>query len=294
MENQDSQMVENQEIVETSVVEPEQAEQQSNTEEAKPTHVPLIVKEKAVKRAQEAERKVAELERQNAALEQERNLQQLVIPQNQEPEEPSELLPPSPDDFLDHDEWLGAQRKFNEESRKRAEEYARTVAREEFNTLKQQEAQTAEQQQAADKLEQDRKNYLERADKLNAPDFLEKEDALRAAWSPWFFNEVMSRFDNAEQVVYQLGSDIDKAKELAKKFDEDNFGGGLELVKYAASIGQSKQGNLPEPDAPITGGSGGVFDVEAQINKLRADKLAGKITMQQLMDKSRELRSKVA
>ena len=260
-------------------------------DEAEQKRVPLAELVKQREKKQQALSEVDTLKRQVQALQQENDLKSLVIPDTQEEE--AEIIAPNPNDYFDDDDWLEAQKKYNESYKKKLENDTAELVKKQLAERDQAAEQSKAERDAQLRLETTRAEYLERADKLEASDFLEREDALRKEVQPWFFDQLMANFENSEQLIYSLGGDIPKARELIEGFDKDNFRGGMDLVKYAANLGKSNTGNLPEPDEAIKGG-GGVSDVEAQISRLRDQKLAGKLTMQQFMDKKRELKKSVA
>lgn len=273
--------------------EPVPTDSEDQGDDAEQKRVPLSELVKQREKKQQALSEVDTLKREVESLRQQNNLQSLVIPEVVDDEPEADLIPPNAYDFNDDDEWLAAQRKYNADYKQKLKTDTEALVKQQLAERDQVAEQSKAEREAEQKLNDTRAQYLERADKLEAPDFLEREDALRKEVQPWFFDQLMANFDNSEQLIYSLGGDIPKAIELVDAFDKDNFRGGLELVKYAANLGKPSTGNLPEPDEAIVGG-GGVSDVEAQIDKLREQKLAGKLTMQQFMDKKRKLQAAVA
>lgn len=263
-----------------------EAEDQGEAEEAR---IPLKQLVDQRKKKQQALLEIEGLKRENESLRQQNNLQSLVIPQAVDDEPEAELIPPNAYDYNDDGEWLEAQRKYNAEYKERLKADTEALVKQQLAERDKVAEQSKAEREAQIKAEEIRNQYLERADKLEAPDFLEKEDALRKEVAPWFFDQLMANFENSEQLIYQLGGDIPKAIELVEAFDKDNFRGGMELVKYAANLGKQTTDQLPEPDAAITGGSGMAVDIDSQIDKLRDQKIAGKITQNQLLQKKREL-----
>lgn len=271
------------------------------TEETQPTapeiqgSVPLKAHVKLRERAQAAEDKQLEMERKIAAMEQERSLAKLAIVEPKaEPEVEAPLIAPNPYDFADDDEWIKAQQDYNKQFTGRLKADTQKLVEKQLKEREQAQNQTQAQAAAEAETQRARDVYLDRAEKLNAPDFMEAEDKVLGVWSKGFLDHVVQHIPNAEQVVYTLSQDLDKALELAEMVDKNMLSGGTELVKYAAQLSKPTIGSLPEPDEPITGGAGGVVDVDAKIEKLRAQKLAGKITMQQFMDQKRELSRKAS
>ena len=271
---------------------PEVSEVESAAVETQPTP-PEEQKVPLKELAKQREKKRAEAERADRA---ERELQALKLQMQQqaapkEVSEEAEVLPPHPDDFIEHDEWIAANKKFLDHNKtkilKEAEQLAAQTVQNHQLTQQQQAEQLAAQQAA----QAARDAYLDRAEKLNAPDFLEAEEKLLTKWSPEFMNMVISGVPNSEQVIYQLGNDLEKAEEIARKIDENGFSGGYELLQYAAQLGQRTTAvDLPEPDEPITGGAGGVQDVEAKIARLREKKLKGEMSQTELLAQIRELK----
>lgn len=242
---------------ENSNVEPvEQGTQPTATEE--PQKVPLKELVKQRKKTQAERSRVEELEQKLNALEKEKTLMGILQPQQQVEE--TELLPPNPNDFIDDDEWIEANRKYNQENTKRLRAEAEKAAQEAFKKQQegQQQAKLLQEQQAA--LESSYEAYYDKADELGVDDFLEKEEIVKNQWSPWFFDKVISTVPNPHQVIIELSKDPQKALDIAMGFDKDPFKGGLELLNYANSINPINQKGdpLPEPDEPLKGGAGGV------------------------------------
>jgi hypothetical protein len=290
-ENQAAQVEPELAPVETEVIEAEETQATPETQGS----VPLKAHVKLRERAQAAEDKLLEMERRTAAMEQERNLAALAIRQPQaEPEEEAELIAPNPYDYASDDEWVVAQRQYSKQLTERMKADLTKVYRDNQQADKQSQAEAEAKAQQDSAYSKAREDYLDRAEKLNAPDFLEAEDKMLTVWSKSFLNHVIANIPNSEQVIYTLSQDLGKAGELADAVDRNMLSGGTELVKYAAELGKPNKGVLPEPDEPITGGAGGVVDIEGQIDKLRAQKLAGKLTMQQFMDKKTALTRKAS
>lgn len=242
---------------ENSDVEPvEQGTQPTATEEPKKVPLKELVKQR--KKTQAERSRVEELEQKLNALEKEKTLMNILQPQQQVEE--AELLPPNPNDFIDDDEWIEANRKYNQENTKRLRAEAEKAAQEAFKKQQegQQQAKLLQEQQAA--LESSYEAYYDKADELGVDDFLEKEEIVKKQWSPWFFDKVISTVSNPHQVIVELSKDPQKALDIAVGFDKDPFKGGLELLNYANSINPINQKGdpLPEPDEPLKGGAGGV------------------------------------
>ncbi len=272
--------------------EPVLTDSEDQGDDAEQKRVPLSELVKQREKKQQALSEVDTLKREVESLRQQNNLQSLVIPAVVDDEPEVDLIPPNAYDFNDDDEWLAAQRKYNADYKQKLKADTEALVNQQLAERDQVAEQSKAEREAKTQSEQVRSDYLERADKLEAPDFLEKEDAVRKEVAPWFFDRLMSDFDNSEQLVYSLGGDIPKLIELVDAFDQNQLRGGAQLVRYAANLGKPNTGNLPEPDEAIKGG-GGVSDLEAQISRLREQKLAGKLTMQQFMDKKRKLQSVV-
>jgi hypothetical protein len=279
---------------ENSEVEPVEQDTQSTTQE-EPQKVPLKELVKQRKKTQAERTRVEQLEQKLDALEKEKQLYQIVGDSQPQAEE-AELLPPNPNDFIDDDEWIEANRKYNQENTKRLRAEAEKAAQEAFKKQQegQQQAKLLQEQQAA--LESSYEAYYDEADKLGVDDFLEKEEIVRKQWSPWFFDKVISTVPNPHQVIVELSKEPQKAFDLAAGFDKDPFKGGLELLNYANSINPINQKGdpLPEPDEPLKGGAGGVSlgSYEAALEKSRADMAAGKITMNQHLANKSEFKAK--
>jgi hypothetical protein len=134
--------------------------------------------------------------------------------------------------------------------------------------------------------------HYERADKLGAADFLDREDKAKQ-YLGGFYDFVIDVYpEMSEQIIYDLGGDKDKCIELLQAASQHAGTGARKLNDYVVELktkfNQSSAELLPEPDEPIQGGAGGVHSKEALIEKSRKDKMSGKITMEQHMDNMRK------
>jgi hypothetical protein len=289
--NEAAEVEELQPTQEVALVESEvEAEGTQPTETQEPIHIPLRVKTELKKRAQDAEKERDTLKRQLAAMEQERNLASLAI-QKDVPvvADEVELIAPHPNDYFTDEEWLEAQKKHSKQITERLHADTARLVQEQLQAREQAKLQTQSQTQAQEAADKARGEYLDRADKLNAPDFLDAEEKVLEAWSPGFLDHVIQHIPNAEKVIYTLSQDLGKARELAEMVDANMLSGGTELLKYAAQLGNSKQDDLPEPDTPITGGAGGVINVDSAVDKYREQARKGEISWNTFFEKKRSL-----
>ena len=272
------------------IVEPVEGETPEKVEQGS---VPLSAHTKLRSRAQDAETRLAEVERKLEAAKQEANLAKLIQPLNNQ--EDVDLNPPNPDDYIDGDDWRIAFNEYTKKTNAKQAQDTQDLMNKQFTEREQKQiqtvAETKSQQEQAVKLEA----YYERADKLGATDFVEAEEKLQKVWSPWFMDMVRTNFDNSEQVIYTLANDPEKAQELAAGFDNNQISGGLALFKFAGSINplKDKPGDQPpEPDEAIKGGAGGVTlqsATDKKLDQIRADHRAGKFDMTELIRRKKAL-----
>lgn len=275
---------------------PEANEQSEANENKLPEKVPYKVLAKKARQLQAEKDETERLRQEVQALKQEQELYKIVGKPVQETQEEAELIPPNPNNFIDDDEWIEANRKYNEENTKR-------LRREFEKTYQEQQAKLQESQQQA-KLQKERQaelegryeSYYDKADELGIDDFLEREEVVRKQWAPWFFDEVVRVVPNSHQLIVELSKDPQKALDLAVAYDNDKLKGGAELFNYANSINPINQKGdpLPEPDEPLKGGAGGVSlgSYEDELDKAREQFIAGQIDTNQLLAKKEALKAK--
>ena len=154
------------EMESTEVEQPEVSEAGA---EDKPQGVPLAVLVKTRNEKKEAQRKLEEQQREIEALRQQQELMKLSMG-NAEPET---VTPPNPDDYYDDPQGLKeAWGKYEDHLSKKVIKEAQSIVDNKFQSLEEQTniRQAQEQQQAALNA------YYERAEALNAPDFLDVEE----------------------------------------------------------------------------------------------------------------------
>jgi hypothetical protein len=270
---------------------PEEIDNAPKEDGGKPDQVPLAVLDKQREEKRKAQQEAADLRNQVEALQREKDLMSLAIPtQEAQKEEP---VIPNPDDYVDQAEYAKDLQTFLSNRDKTQLEVYREEAKKLLDQDRKEQAKTLEQREYESKYENDRKAMLEKADSLNAPDFLEaernlynSEDESKGVWTKGFYHYVMSGFDNSEQIIYALGNDPEKALELAQGIDQDPFRGGQAFINFAQQLAEKNPSDkpLPEPDEPITGSAGGVSQYESQLAKKREEMRTGKITTNQFFE----------
>jgi hypothetical protein len=280
----------------------EPVEQDTQPTEPESDKVPLAKYVKNKHKAQELERQNQELQRQLEAAKQEQALQSLAIqtPEKSEDEEDAPIMP-NPNDYLDDDEYIEAQKAWNKANTARLSKQFEKTAKEQAEQLfkqREEERQKTEAQAQAEREYQEKFDVmLEKADKLKVDpeQFSEAMDNLKTYWAPWFFEQAVAKIDNPEMLIMALGNDEEKAVALAKAWDNDPFSGGVELIKFAGSLDPTQtSGNLPEPDERVDGGAGSMATYEQQLAKKREENRKGKISMTELAEWKRANKPEVA
>ena len=248
--------------------------------------VPIAVHAKLRGRAQDAEAKVEQLERDATALRQEKDLALMAIGS---PQEEAVLLPPKEEDYYgDNDGWIAAHTQYNRQNTERLKAELQASTAEQIA----QNNQLAVDQQAQDAQTLKRNTALnahhERADTLNAPDYLDREQRVINNIGEELFSRMVENYPNSHELIFTLGEDspeaVNQTTKLLQQFESDPWKGVTELDKYAASLKgkTTTSDHLPEPDTPLVGGSGGTV-AQTKLDKMRADLLKGKCTMNDIV-----------
>ena len=250
--------------------------------EPKHDGVPLATFVQMKKEKQAAQKQLDEQARQMEAMKQQNELLALSgTPKVQT------VARPNPDDFYDDPAGFNAAMDAYETHLvKRSTDEAQKLIDNKFQSLDQQESV----KQAQQKQQESINAHYERAQTLNAADFLEVEEKVRGEIDEELYTLVTGYFDNSEHVIYSLGGDLSKAAEFQKLIKSDPIRGFQKLIRYADSLDTKLETKtLPEPDVAIKGGLSGASNVAAKVEKLRALKTAGKLTMSDFMRQKREL-----
>ncbi|MDE9440693.1 scaffolding protein [Xenorhabdus bovienii] len=109
-------------------------------------------------------------------------------------------------------------------------------------------------QQSAHIVESARKHY-DAAEKLNLPDYQEKEDAFRQVVPPGIDTEIMHLFpEKSAAIMYHLGANPEKARQLLTLGSQQAL---IELTRLADKLTIKPRGKqisaAPPADAPLSG-----------------------------------------
>ncbi|MDE9540638.1 scaffolding protein [Xenorhabdus bovienii] len=110
-------------------------------------------------------------------------------------------------------------------------------------------------QQSAHIVESARKHY-DAAEKLNLPDYQEKEDAFRQVVPPGIDTEIMHLFpEKSAAIMYHLGANPEKARQLLTLGSQQAL---IELTRLADKLTIKPRGNkqisaAPPADTPLSG-----------------------------------------
>ncbi len=251
--------------------------------EPKHDGVPLATFVQMKKEKQAAQKQLDEQARQMEAMRQQNELLALSgTPKVQT------VARPNPDDFYDDPAGFNAAMDgYETHLVKRSTDEAQKLIDNKFQSLDQQESV----KQAQQKQQESINAHYERAQTLNAADFLEVEEKVRGEIDEELYALVTGYISNSEHVIYSRGGEnLSKAVEFQKTFKSDPIRAYTELIRYADSLDTKLETKtLPEPDVAIKGGLSGVSNVAAKVEKLRALKTAGKLTMSDFMRQKREL-----
>lgn len=139
---------------------------------------------------------------------------------------------------------------------KRAKEEAEAKAK---------QAQEAEQAAWQETLKQ----YGESKSSLKAPDFEDAEAAVLEALSVTQQGIVVKGADNSALVVYALGKNPKKLKELAAITDPVKF--SFAVARLELQVKQTKRAAPPPPERQVSGTGGKAGAIDNQLDRLRAE-----------------------
>jgi hypothetical protein len=258
-----------------------EAEQEQPAE--KPDTVPLNVFLDQKKEAKELKRKLEEIEQ---AKEREQSLRETATKGTELVNEP--LKAPVPFEY-DSDEAY--QSALDEYTTKKIEQGA-SQAIGAYQERQAQEQQQLAQQQAYEAKE---KAHLERVKELNAANYEEKAEVVDSILGADVVRDMIANFDDSEKLIFALGSDATQAQAIKNQIDSGDVIGVVRKLERLSMSLESKPTNtdLPEPDEVNKGGGGGVNSVPMQLERLLEDKLKGKYTQNQYLEKKRELESQM-
>ena len=281
-------MSENQQAVEGDLrpQEIENLEPQQEAQTPEPSEddqrVPL---KKFVEKKHEAKALKDQLDEQTRQLEALKQQQELYKMSASPVEEA--VVRPSVDDYYDDPEaYNKAMANYESSLVQQATAEAQKMIDNRFSSLEQQK--NVEAAQAAQKAAMDA--HYDRADKLNASDFLEVEEKVKGRVNNEIYSLITGYLDNSEHVIYAMGGDLSKADDIQAQMDRDPIKGFMSLMAYADSL-KTKNTNqsLPEPDEPLKGGLAGVVNIDSQLEKLREQHRTRKISTNEFMEKKRAL-----
>lgn len=127
------------------------------------------------------------------------------------------------------------------------------VVQQSFQERESQAAQDAKSQEVDQKIT----GHYDRANKLAVGDFESAEDKAAEVLGADLVQGIQATADNSELVVYYLGKNPDKARELREIFDRSPGEFTFKLGKMAANLSlKPRSSNAPDPDIPVPGGGG--------------------------------------
>jgi hypothetical protein len=100
--------------------------------------------------------------------------------------------------------------------------------------------------------------HYERAEELGAKDFDEVEDKAIEILGKEAVNQLIKGSDESHLILYYLGKNPEKAKDIAKLIKEDAVRGVLQLGRLSAQLSVKPRANsepTPDPDEELQGGS---------------------------------------
>jgi len=154
------------------------------------------------------------------------------------------------------------------------------------------EAQKVAQADYEQRFEQGLDAHYKSAADLKADDFSDTENIARQILGDEVSKEVITRYTGTSAaMLYSLGKKPEEAQRLKEMFATDPTGLVIELTRLSDRLSAApKTLNAPPPDEPLEGGQASTMTWEKRIEKARADQIAGKISMNELIGLKREAR----
>ena len=154
--------------------------------------------------------------------------------------------------------------------------------------------ETARPQQQDDEPETDPKlqAHYERAEKLRATDFEQREDEVMETLGQSATRTIIRKFPNSEAVIYALGGNPKKLREVADELKRDPVQAVINLTDYARSLKLKPRTPAPDPDTNENGSTGSITDPQKKLERLRELVSQGKGSMQQVLAFKKECREK--
>lgn len=149
------------------------------------------------------------------------------------------------------------------------------------------ESYRRQSQDAHDKLVK----FYDSAEKLNLPDYAEKEDAFRkGGFDGWELQFQQYFPEKAAAMVYHLGANPSLMRELIDLQKQDPLAVTLRLGRLAdkLTVKQKRRSDAPEPDNGLSGGSPGGNAIDTLQRQMQKALNAGDV------DKYREIKHKLA
>lgn len=141
--------------------------------------------------------------------------------------------------------------------------HARKRQADDAKAVKEREAQQAEQT-----WNQKVQTYNTAKAALKVSDFKDAEEQAQALLSVTQQGIILSGADKPEVLIYALGKNPAKAKELAAITDPVKF--SFAVAKLEAQLKITPRSGAPAPERTLTGGASGASSVDNQLEKLRA------------------------
>lgn len=134
--------------------------------------------------------------------------------------------------------------------------------------------------------------HYERADKLKAGDFDQREDEVIGVLGQQAVRTIIHKFPNSEAVLYALGGNQKKLKEVAAAMKSDPVQAVIDLTDYARSLKLKPRTTAPDPDTREEGTTGGSSDAQKQYESMHAKWRAGSLPFTQLQNFKADCRKK--
>ena len=236
---------------------------------------------KVEKVSEEAEAAKNELE----LLRQKNKLLELAV--QQRTQQPKPDAAPNPDDF-DGGEYDPEYKKAHESYLiKKAEEAAHQRYQESQNNTLQQQQEAAKRQE----LEQKQRGHYERALTLEVKDYDVAEDKVMEILGEDNVNHIIANFEeDSHALVYHLGKNEKEARRLADLIQTNPIRGAAEIGRLSESLKLKPSKSFsPSPVDPLEGAEPGVNATEAKIGAAFKQYEKGAITMQQYLDRKKQI-----
>lgn len=141
----------------------------------------------------------------------------------------------------------------------------------EFNAKLQQRDRQQQQQKASEAWQQSINRYVERKQKLRVKDYDDAEEAVMETLNLNQRGMIVQAADNPELVIYALGKNPKRARELAAITDHVKFAMAIGRLETQLKIKPKSKKSTPPPEKTLSGSGSLAATTDRTLARLRAE-----------------------